>query len=78
MSEVRIPQGGLRKPRSKYPVQMGSRTEESIEALGHGWYRWCRTMQNRCSQPMQVGSAAYCVVDDFGFLAPIDWEWGPR
>lgn len=63
MSEPRIPQGALRKPRSKYPVQRGLRTEESIEALGNGRYR--------CAEPWKTAAAG-----QYRWVVPrIAW-WG--
>ncbi len=82
MSEVRIPQGGLRRPKPKYVSTVATRRREHITARHdyYGRYLLRYTTYTRQSiHPLQVGSAHVCVMDDFGFLAPVysicpDWR----
>lgn len=82
MGEVRIPQGGLRRPRPKYlPTVATLLTEDISPRYDHyGRYLYRQTGYSRRSiYPMQVGSAHVCVMDDFGFLQPVysiapDWR----
>lgn len=74
---TRIPQGGLPRPRSKYPHSQRLMRHEIIERLGDGTYRQSWHMLNRYGYFMQVGVALTCVMDDFGFLQVLRQEPQP-
>lgn len=76
MTEPRIPQGGLRKPDLKrYPVTIATSREKQIERFDNlGRYRVWWSKENRCLEKVQVGASVYGVVNEFGFLVPVDKE----
>ena len=77
MSEPRIPQGGLRKPRSKYPISSATSMRQHIDRMKDGRYRVWNSKENRCCRPVQIGVALICVVDDFGALQVVEQEGYP-
>lgn len=76
---VRIPQGGLPRPRSKHAKTVATTTTPHIDRMPLGRYRCWWSKENRYCRPMQIGAALVCVTDDFGTLVPV-WEeaqaWG--
>lgn len=82
MVDVRIPQGGLRRPPPKHAPTVATLINECITPRydHHGRYLLQHTTYSRRSiDPVQVGSTHVCVVDDFGYLQPVysiapDWR----
>lgn len=75
---TRTPQGGLRKPPSKYPPLLGGATTQHIDHTGHGGrYRVWLSIQDRCCRDRQVGVALICVMDDHGWLVKLYEEERP-
>lgn len=74
---TRVPQGGLPRPRSKYPASQRLMLHETIVRQPNGTYRQSWSMLSRYSNFVQVGVALICVMDDFGFLQVIREEPRP-
>lgn len=70
---MRVPQGGLRKPRKTYPATVATSTTLHIDRLPRGRWRVWWSKEDRYFKPMQIGSALVCVVDNFGDLVTV-WE----
>lgn len=70
----RIPQGGRRRPPSKHKPTLGTTLQQRIERRQDGTYRIWWTRDNRCCNPMQVGSALIGVMDDFGSFVTLREE----
>lgn len=77
MTEQRIPQGGLPRPRKHYRASVATSTREHIDRQCDGTYRLWYSKENRCCMPMQIGVAQICVMDDYGFLQVIKQEPQP-
>jgi len=77
MTEQRIPQRGLPKPPSKYPITPATAMTEHITRQPGGTYRVSYSKENRCCQFMQIGAARICVMDDYGYLVTIAQEPNP-
>lgn len=76
MSEQRIPQGGLPRPRPKHhPLTAATHMQESITRQRDGTYRLNYWKEDRYCRPMQIGATQICVMDDFGFLVTL-WSEG--
>lgn len=77
MTEQRIPQGGLPRPRPRHPKPVptvATSTVEHIDRQQDGTYRVWQSKENRCCRPTQIGVALICVMGDYGFLQVIKQE----
>lgn len=77
MAEARIPQGGMRRPRSRQDRTVATSTIEHIDRQACGTYRVWQSKENRCCVPVQIGVALICVMDDYGFLVTVREESQP-
>lgn len=79
MSE-RIPQRGLPKPPPKLPPQYAAManlvsfyTNKNITGPDKlGRYLYWESKENRYCRQVPIGAKLVCVVDEFGFLVPVD------
>lgn len=74
MAEVRIPQGGLRKPPPKHAPTPATTTQRHQEWHAVGVTKVWWSKENRYCQRMQVGTALYCITDDYGQLVTVREE----
>lgn len=68
-----VPLAGQRKQSKGSMVARLIKPE--LERLSDGRYLRTQHMQNRCCNDMEVGSRVVYVMDDHGYLVPVE-DWG--
>ena len=68
-----VPLAGQRKPPTKSPITR--LLKPHLDRMSDGRYMHRVTMENRCGNPIEVGSRRIYVMDEYGDTVLVD-DWG--